>query len=202
MKLAIVTLSLLVVVASLSQAANGPADGPRVCITNAGTNRKFPIHVNLGGTVEEVKQTIHKMGATTPDKLELKFKGQSLEDKQTLEHYNIGEHSDLVMEVDEHEVFVNFDDMSVRQNRQDSGPVTLFFYHPKTIPFGLDVHLTDTIAEVKEKIHKQEEFPLKYQKLINSNGLLEDSRTLESYHIVGGEYIKLEAPLSWCYNKA
>lgn len=207
MRLAILALSGLLAVAT---AANGPSNGPRVCVKNTVSGLKFPIHVNLRGTVLEVKETISKLNPDTlsPTKQELRFKGQALDDTQTLEHYNIEHHSDLELAYESEGLDENHGQnfKAIRKPGNRKGkkmgpmPATLEIWTPGTITFTVDIDLTDTVGDLKKKIEKQEEYAVEDQQIFYQSYVtpLEDWRSLESYKLLDASRVMLRVPPSWC----
>lgn len=208
MKSAIVCVFVMAAV-MLASAANGPADGPRVCIKNLVNGLKFPIHVNVKGTVRDMKETIEQVtkGKLPVSEQELKHEGESLEDHKTLEHYHIGYHSDLELvyhtkeDSDKDEVY--FVPIPAARNSTPDGPkpATIYLATPGTINFSLDVDLTDTVLTVKQKIYKQEEYKVENQQLFYQSWVfpMNDTRTLEDYRVTDGVQLVLRVPGNqWC----
>lgn len=211
MELTIVTLWVSVLLRVVF-ASNGPADGPRICVTNSGSGLKIPIHVYLNETVRDVKQLLYKMDnyLVPPDKQELRFRNLTLDDNQTLEHYNIGRHSDLELIYHISEASQYKENVSHPTERPSSDdlrgpkPATVAIQLIGSSTFTIDVDLTDSVGVVKQKIHKQEEYAIKDQRLyfeLFSIDPLEDSKTLEHVGVGNGTALLLRVPPGqWCYN--
>lgn len=204
MKSIIVILSCL----PLVLASNGPPAGPRICVRYSDSGLKFPIHVYLNGTVSDVKQTIFEMSFHTiwPKGQLLRFNGHFLEDKQTLEHYNIRYHSDIELNyrptIDDRQYTQRRVGISSSKGGRYAATVNVRVLGTST--FSIDVDLTDSIGLVKRRINKQEEYPVDKQNLYFeafSILPLSDRETLKSVGVVDGSQLLLRVPLTWCYNE-
>lgn len=206
MKLAIL-ICLFPLVAYVALASNGPADGPRVCVTYLKNGWKFPWHVRLNDTVFEFKKSLEAQyygGQIPASKLTLIFEGNMLDNNQTLKHIGITKHSDIGLmhpPLDgRHRPKKALVPSDVKlPNYRGPKPAKLLIALVGTLEFTVEVDLTDTIKTVKTKIFQQEEYPVEQQHL--TFGLeLEDSQTLESYGIGDDFTVHLSVPLTWCYN--
>lgn len=201
MRLAAATIILLSVVMVVSGVC-GPADGPRVCIEYVNGYR-WPIHVYLNGTVRQLKETIQRRSANKvpPNSQTLKFDNQTLDDNQTLEHYKIQPHSLLFLEfAPGYEKSQTYFFDSVRRKRAEGPkPAKVYVDIPGYDSFDIEVDLTDTAEELKKRIFKQEEYPILEQEIRFEGSPLSGNKTLESYGIASSSTLKLQVPLTWCY---
>lgn len=207
MKSTLVAVVSLLSVAMVVSGANGPPEGPRVCIKNTESGVRFPIHVDLDREVSEVKKTISMLTAKTiPVHIQkLLFKGQTLEDAKSLKDYNIEHHSDLELAYDSSD----FSDDHGEQMKPIRTPIprdkmhlaTLDVWTPGTLTFTVEVDLNGTVGELKKIIEKQEEYAVNDQQIFYKNyaAPLDNSKTLASYKIYDSARILLRVPPSWCH---
>lgn len=196
MKPALVAFSLLAA-AMVVSAANGPANGPRVCIKNPASGRQFPIHVDPAKTVKQVKETIALLASSkiASSELELEFRGETLDDHKTLQHYNIGGHSELNLiyagDFDRVELW------AIETEGNEEPNATVYLTGPDTVQFGVDVSLDDTVGDLKRKIAIQEEIPLSGQ-ILGFGVQLEDHKRLRDQNLFDGARVYIQAPINWC----
>lgn len=195
-------LAVLVVVVVGVSGANGPPDGPRVCIEQT-NGKKYPIHVHLNGTVRQVKETIQRRNPykVSPSMQILRFNGEPLHDDLSLEHYNIGRHSLLSLEFAPGYLTATSYFFEPMRRRIGKGPKPAKVYvdiHDYD-SFDIEVDLTDTADDLKRRIFEQEEYPFREQQIRCDGTIMSGNKTLESYGVASSSVLKLEVPLAWCY---
>lgn len=197
------SFGLLTVVVVMVFGANGPADGPRVCIEYV-NGWKYPIHVYLNGTVRQMKETIQRKSfhKVAPSMQTVKFKGQTLDDDMKLEDYGIEHHSSLSMEYAPGyaDAVPYFFDIFRKQRGQGPKPAVVYVDIENYDSFDMEVDLTYTVDEFKRKIFEQEEYPVERQKVIFKGIILSGNKTLEDYGVVSSSVLKLKVPYKWCFN--
>jgi ubiquitin len=150
-----------------------PVDGPLVLV---GVPRKIRIHiriltppnrnttklkVNESDTIGDLKKKIQEEEGVPPEQQCLTFEGKTLDDGHTLAHYRIEVESTLRLLV--------------------GASIYVQTLTGRTIV--LDHNESDSIGDVKKKIHDKDGIPPERQRLIFAGKLLEDGRTLTHYRI-------------------
>ena len=133
------------------------------------------IEAKISDKVENIKEKIKpklKQENIIFNRSELIFKGKILEDNKSLDDYDINEESIIY--------FKYYPPIQITIKIDDDGE------------FELDIELTETIYNLKQKIKSMKELiPNKYKLIFNKIELINDDKTLNDYNIKNGDIIKL-----------
>ena len=133
------------------------------------------IEAKISDKVENIKEKIKpklKQENIIFNRSELIFKGKILEDNKSLDDYDINEESIIY--------FKYYPPIQITIKIDDDGE------------FELDIELTETIYNLKQKIKSMKELiPNKYKLKFNKIELINDDKTLNDYNIKNGDIIKL-----------
>lgn len=133
-------------------------------IVNAAKGQKLNLEVQSSETIDSVKAKIYDMVRIQPR--ELIFGTRILEGYRTLAYYNIQKDSILDM-------------IACYRDFQ----LNVYVVTPRGEKIAIDVQRSDTIQDVKAKIHAIEGIPPHIQKLVCSGKELENDKTIDECEI-------------------
>jgi len=130
----------------------------------------IPIAIAPEDTVADLKKKVEKeTGTPVPDQV-LNFEGDELDDKPTLEDYDIN-HGDIV----------------------DLEGMEIFVKHPSGWTIPLKVTPSDTIDDIKDRVAQEKDLPKEQQRLsFDGKPLKKDDNTLSDYGIKNKDTLMLE----------
>lgn len=133
----------------------------------------YPIAVTPEDTVADLKKKVEKETDTpVPDQV-LSFEGEELDDKPTLDDYDIN-HGDIV----------------------DLGGMEIFVKHPSGWTIPLKVSPSDTLDSIKDRVSEEKDIPKENQRLsYDGKPMKKDGDTLSDYAVKNKDTLMLE-PMS------
>ena len=133
------------------------------------------IEAKISDKVENIKEKIKqklKQENIIFNRSELIFKGKILEDNKSLDDYDINKESIIYFKY--------------------YPPIQITIKIDDEDEFELDIELSETIYNLKQKIKSMKELiPNKYKLIFNKIELINDDKTLNDYNIKNGDIIKL-----------